>query len=321
MGTQLPDPQRWTDLAASGENAEQTIGAAFRRVREATEPSDTTLARLAPRLDGHGRSLALQLAWRIAVIVGVVAATGGLVAAALYGWRIGVRRPASPTAVAAAAEATKDARGAHRGPRPAVVTQPPKEIAAAVAPEPVAVLPRRSPAYGGRRAEEPLLPPPSEAGILADVFRELRSRGDASEALHTLDEYDRHFPMGALKSEARVARAEALLALDRRRDALPLLEGLEQAGFAPTRDVRVARGELLAEAGQCERAIDDFDAVMALGDRDAQGGRALYGRASCRLRAGDVQRAREDLQRYLLTNPDGAFAPAARRALGVSPAP
>jgi tetratricopeptide (TPR) repeat protein len=157
--------------------------------------------------------------------------------------------------------------------------------------------------------------------MLADVFRELRSRGDASAALRALDDYDRQFPAGGLQSEARVARAEALLALDRRRDALPLLEGLEQAGFAPTRDLRVARGELLAEAGQCERAIGDFDAVVAVGDGDAVGGRALYARASCRLRAGAVELAREDLRRYLVTHPDGPSAAGARRALGVSPAP
>ena len=249
MSTHLPDPERWTDLAAQGANVERTIGAAFRRVREATEPSDTVLARLAGRLAARRRSPALQLAWRIAVIVAVIAATGSVVGAAFYRWR---RVGATTPAAAAAAQAPRDAL---RGLRPAAVARSPNETAAAtvVALEPATVPPRRptAPELGARRMPPP--PPAGEAGMLADVFRELRSRGDARAALRALDEYDRQFPAGGLKSEARVARAEALLALDRRRDALPLLEGLEQAGFAPTRDLRVARGRA-TRGGRAVRA-------------------------------------------------------------------
>jgi len=186
---------------------------------------------------------------------------------------------------------------------PAATPPPEAPRAPAVAPSSITA----RPSVSVRHSPEPA-PPSSEAQVLGDAFRELRTRGDAAAALRALEEYDRRFPAGALRSEARVARAEALLALDRRRDALPSLEGLEASGATPTREVRVTRGELLAEAGRCPDAVRDFDAVLAAGERDAAGARALYGRASCRSRAGDGERARQDLRRYLLLHPGGPFA-------------
>ena len=132
------------------------------------------------------------------------------------------------------------------------------------------------------------------AAIIADAFRDLRSRGDAEAALRSLDQYDQRFPNGVLRAESRVARVEALLMLDRRPEALQLLEAIGPGG-ALTRDVRVTRGELLLERDRCTDAIRDFDGVLAARDGDPAGGRALYGRASCRLRGGDVAGARADL--------------------------
>jgi tetratricopeptide (TPR) repeat protein len=157
--------------------------------------------------------------------------------------------------------------------------------------------------------------PPGEAAALAEAFRELRSGGDAASALRSLEQYDRRFPAGVLRSEARIARAEALIALGRRAEALPLLEGLEGERGALTRNVRITRGELLAEGGHCARAVRDFDALLASPERDEVGGRALYGRASCHLNAGEVAPARRDLERYLLLYPDGDLAAAARGVL------
>jgi tetratricopeptide (TPR) repeat protein len=243
---------------------------------------------------------------------------GSAVGAALYRWRRAGGGSSGREAVSAAAPESTQVDRARRGHRASVApVEAPAETAApleAAGPPPAEVA-HRAP----RRPVPPPLLPPSEAETLASAFHELRSGGDATAALRSLDEYDRRFPGGALQGEARVARAEALLALDRRRDALPLLDGLEGAGGTPTRDVRVARGELLAEAGRCPDALRDFDAVLAASESDAAGGRALYGRASCRLRAGAVELARRDLKRYLSLHSTGPFATAARRAVGAPP--
>ena len=160
---------------------------------------------------------------------------------------------------------------------------------------------------------------PSEATALSAAFRELRTAGDARAGLRLLDDYDRRFPAGTLRGEARIARAEALIALGRRREALPWLEGIEASGTTPTRDLRITRAELLAEAGRCPEALGDFDVVLTSISRDGAMGRALYGRASCRLRAGEIAAARVDLQRYVATFPDGPAVGAARRALESKP--
>jgi hypothetical protein len=169
------------------------------------------------------------------------------------------------------------------------------------------------PSRGHRAAPESV-----GATIVADAFRDLRSRGDAAAALRSLDEYDRRFPNGVLRAESRVARVEALLMLDRRAEALPLLEAVGP-GVALTRDVRVTRGELLVESDRCADAVRDFDVVLAARDGDPAGGRALYGRASCRLRGGDTPGARADLTRYLSLHAGGPSAAAARRALAALP--
>jgi hypothetical protein len=329
MTRDLPDPERWCDLPPRGASAEQAVGAALRRVREATEPTDAALARVAGRIEARDGSTVvprrgtLWLAWRLVAIAALVMATGGAVGAALYHWRRGAvaGRPAA-AAVSAPARSPVARREAHRAPRAPVAPEAPAPapapaVSAVAAPEPLPATRPAASAHRSRAVEGP--PPPSEAAALADAFHELRARGDATAALRALDEYERRFPSGALASEASIARAEALLALDRRREALPLLDGLEASGATPTRDVRITRGELRAEAGRCPDAVRDFDAVLVVGAGDAAGGRALYGRASCRLRAGDVGLARQDARRYLDLHADGPFAAAARRLADGAP--
>jgi hypothetical protein len=328
MKGDLPDPERWCDLPARGRTAEHAIGAALRRVKDATEPPAGAAARLSRRIDEPARWWSLEVAWRVVVIALLIMATGSAVGAALHKWWLtgGGGRAMEPATRAPASAPASD-REARRGrharvlavepPAPATPETPPA-TPVEVEPPP-APSPHRQAARPAAVVTPPPPPPPSEAGVLAGAFHELRSSGDARAALRALDDYDRRFPTGALRGESRIARAEALLALDRRREALPLLDGLEATGAALTRDVRVARGELLAEAGRCPEAVGDFDAVLAASAGDASGGRALYGRASCRLRDGDRARARQDLERYLLVHPDGPFAAAARHAVGSAP--
>jgi hypothetical protein len=154
------------------------------------------------------------------------------------------------------------------------------------------------------------MPSPSEAASLASAFRALRSDGDPSAALRSLDEYERQFPAGVLRNEARVARAEALIALGRREEALPWLMQLggETDGRTGrlgartlTRNVRLTRGELLVEAGRCAEATRDFGVLATGGGQRPDGAtlRALWGRASCRLHSGETEAARADLELYL----------------------
>jgi hypothetical protein len=348
----FPEPGRWSESSPQGETsetAEHQIGAAFRRVREATLPSDTALARVARQVNALSASRTRgQLLWRLALAVPLIMATGGAVGAALNRWRRAKAEAVAAAVPHAANEhvvAKRSHRGGHRGPSAAVETSQPAEVerpAEEPVPEFPAELPPTEPVVGppvavvapaaGPQAIAAVSAPAREsqaraperraaeesvgAELIANAFRDLRSRGDASAALKSLDEYDRRFPGGVLRSESRVARVEALLTLDRRKEALLLLDS---GGGVLTRDVRVTRGELRAGSNRCADAVRDFDAVLAARDGDAAGGRALYGRAGCRVRSGDVQAARRDLVRYLELHADGPSAVAARRALAALP--
>lgn len=359
MSLDLPEPERWCDLPAGGETAEGAIGAALRRVKEATEPSDVAVARLARRTNppALATSRRNQLIWRLVVAAVLIMATGGVVGAALNRWR---RAQAAASAdageSAGAVTRSKEARHHRRSghwssavqPAPAVVLPavdpidprvppPPAPAAAAEAPSASATAnvnvnvntsadastnANASASASVRRAPARLAGTHAAtdgADLVAAAFRELRSSGNAAAALRALDQYERHFPAGALRDEARIARVEALLTLNRRQEALRLLEGFDASGGTLTRDARATRGELLAENGRCAQALRDFDAVVAVRDGDGPGGRALYGRASCRLSGGDRQAARQDLLRYLSLHPNDPLSANARRVLSSLP--
>jgi tetratricopeptide (TPR) repeat protein len=310
VSSELPEPERWLDRTAPADSAESAVGTALRRVKEATEPSDAAAEALARRLrEAHHRARPAAQVWRIAVaMVVLVSMCGGAVGAArlIRRWRrLQVQVEAPSVAPAARPEHKRVARLVVAANEALVA--PPREV----------VVEESAPA--ARAAARSVVAPHAESDLLADAFRELRTQGDASGALRVLDDYDRRFPRGVLRSEARTARAEALMAQDRRQEAFPLLVGIGEGDAALTRDVRVTRGELFAEAGRCAEAIRDFERALVIADDDALGGRALYGRASCRLRAGELPAARADLRRYLALHPDGASAPAARRALESMP--
>jgi hypothetical protein len=353
----LPEPERWCERSTRPTAAENTIGAAFRRVREATEPSEAALERLAWRMDRPPRpTTRAQLVVRVALATALVMAMGGAVGAALKKWRHSVTASGQAPASDGTVGSSRSVK-VRRGQRPASigdtsVTGAPAAAESTLVP-PLDAPPVAAPTVGGPPVQEvprsPSVTPPatapvhgsihgpvhdlaraaappvhaddanSETRLLGNAFRKLRSDGDAASALRSLDQYDHRFPNGMLRSEARIARAEALMTLDRGAEALPLLEGIEEEGGALTRNVRITRGELLVEDGRCANALRDFNAILASTDEDAAGGRALYGRASCALLAGDIAAARRDLQRYLLRHPDGGFATAARHALDLLP--
>jgi hypothetical protein len=349
----LHEPTRWADEPTEGAPAERAMGAAFRRIRAATEPSQVELQRLVVRGRGVSRGRTVHRVARVAIAIALIIAMGGAVGAALIGWRyVAVTRSRSSSPASSEATASRRAGAvrrhraadlqmarpvepavsmAHEAPVPLVPSEAPEPLAEsepAGAPVPsVPSLPSRAvaaaaPPPNARRMLGSLAVPsgePSEAAALAEAFRQLQPGGDASAALRFLDAYARQFPEGTLGDEARIARADALITLGRRMEALRLLEEIEASGSTPTRQVRITRAELLVEVGRCASAMRDFDVVLSGTRRDGVAGRALYGRASCSLRAGDTAGARADLRRYVADFPDGAAVVPAREALESMP--
>ena len=137
------------------------------------------------------------------------------------------------------------------------------------------------------------------------------------------------FPGGVLAPEAGMLRAEALLQIGRKGDALAELDRLSLAQMPNSDEPHVLRGELRAAVGRWREALADFDVVLrghagarayigAPTDAKAQGRleRALWGRALARSRLGDDAGARADLQECLRRFPGGRFASEATRLLG-----
>jgi hypothetical protein len=197
-------------------------------------------------------------------------------------------------------------RAIRRAPPPPIDNSPPSEAPAPLAP-----------------------PPPSAAAVeqtlLGDVLRSLRAERDPSAALALLDEHARRFPETVVAPEAGMLRAEALLGLGRRTEALTVLDGLPLTSM-PNRNERLAlRGELRAAAGRWQEARADFDRLCAAAASadDAKSRdvfeRALWGRASARSRLGDEAGARADLAAYLHEFPSGRFATQAAALLRGSP--
>jgi len=220
----------------------------------------------------------------------------------------------------------------------APANDPPVDVAAASAPPqapaPVAPVAPRAPV--ARKAISPPIqkvaladsPPPAppsvarveptpaseEIAALEDAMGLLRGRHDAPAALAALDDYIARFPRGVLAREARVARIDALLMLDRADEALRALEALPLDAHRRSTELQLIRGELRART-DCGRAEADFTAVLARVRMAALEERALYGRAACRSSAKNTGGAADDLRRYVERFPNGPHADWARRWL------
>jgi hypothetical protein len=202
-------------------------------------------------------------------------------------------------------------------PTPVRAIEPPTLPASPSLPLPARAVPTGSSALGpsvGATSQVRTDGVTQEAELLRQALSALRRDHDAKHALALLDDYDRHFGQGALALEATSARAQALLQLGDNAHALELLDRLPLRQEGHTGELRVIRGELRSLSGRCPDALLDFDAVLSAphGNAADKVGRALFGRASCRARTGDLLGAEQDRQRYLKEFPQG---PAAERLL------
>lgn len=171
-----------------------------------------------------------------------------------------------------------------------------------------------------RRAAPPRAPAvaPSalaeEAALLESAVAAVRAHAP-QRALDLLDVHARRFASGVLARESAVVRVDALLALGRGEDARRTLTHLDLERAPRTSELRVLRGELAANAGDCAAALTDFDRVLAGAPEASLVERATIGRASCRAQLGDGDGARAELERYLARFPNGRFSARARHTL------
>jgi hypothetical protein len=116
---------------------------------------------------------------------------------------------------------------------------------------------------------------------LANALARWRRDGQGEAALALLIAHERRFPRGGLSIESRIARAEILLALDRRNQALAVFDSLTLTNLPRARELETLRGELRAQDGRCQEARADLARVLAGGGADDLSRRAARAMASC----------------------------------------
>jgi TolA-binding protein len=141
-----------------------------------------------------------------------------------------------------------------------------------------------------------------------------RRLNDPQGALQALDRYRELYPRGSLRQEVDLSVVEVDHTLGRTEAALA-----ESAAFLSrypqserTDEVRLLRGDILRQRGDCAKASAEYRAVGAGPALDD----ALYYWAYCQRQLGANDAATEALRRYLNRFPAGRHADAARTALG-----
>ena len=267
------------------ESPERRAGALLRRVKPPVALSAAGLARVRMRLDGSIRPTSAGRRWAPAVVwmfVGGLILLGSGVVGAARGWVPSWRPLLSVLLPRQTAPASSDERPRHRAPdrsgsmpAAAPATPPAREepplSAPTVSPPPISSSgpPRRRPVAAG------------EGALLERAVMALRRKRDPDRALSLLDDYDARFSTGVLAPEAARLRIDALLLAGQRRRALDRLNALILSEGSRDLELGLIRGELRAGAGDCARAIGDFQRVLSLTGDGPMNRRAQLGRASC----------------------------------------
>jgi len=313
-----PAPERLTSESHRAGSPEARAADYLRSAaRAAADLGPASLARVAARLSNAGGTpVRARLHWKtIAAVVALAVCAGGATGASVWVMapRLRARWAPSASPPSPVAPASPASRGRPVSSRAAGA--PPPE-------QPVPVQESRTAHVGHRASAAPRVVAPSpgaealarESALLGLALRRLRREHDPRGALAALDEHAAQFAHGALRPEAEIARIEVLLTLDRRAEALAILNGMTFPDSARGRELLVVRAELRA-AGGCREAVADF--TRALGDAALEAPlqeRALHGRAACYLTTGNRPAANADLDAYLRRFPDGRFAAESRRS-------
>ncbi len=224
----------------------------------------------------------------VPVLVGVavlLAAGSGLALVGGFRPRLPFFAPA-PTSQDSPPSHSPRAKAASAVPTDSVALRSAEILAPEPRPQPAARrLSRVAPTAAARAPLTETLPVESalsaEARSLADALARWRRDGQAEAALALLVAHERHFPHGELSVESRVARAEILLSLDRRDQALAVFDSLTLAGLPRARELETLRGELRAHAGRCREARADLSRVVAGGGADDLSRRAARALETC----------------------------------------
>jgi hypothetical protein len=280
-------------LGAGGEHPsslEAKAGAFLREARATSGLREADIGAIATRLAQRERA---RWGLRLLPVLTALAVlcTAGTVVALVGGWRPRIPflgsadetssppPPANARAKSSGAAAPVlvepyPSKSARPAPSPEPRSQPaPRRLARAeISGSPTSANSETAPAEGALSVE---------ARSLADALARWRHDGKAEAALALLTAHERRYPQGALSVEARVARAEILLALSRKEQALAVLDSLTLTSLPRARELATLRGELRAQAGRCQDARADLARVLSNTATDDLGKRASRALAVC----------------------------------------
>lgn len=293
-------PKRFMELSGrpgEPDSLERRAGELLREVKPPATWSSAQLSRVRLRLDGSIRPApratpaTLRRPAVVWALAGALMLLGTGVVAAARGWDPGwpILSALLPNRSPAPSEERAPRHVRERSarlPAPAPAAEP----APAPAPEPVA------PAIEEAQSTAPIASPPRiatkvlprrrptaevESALLERAVTALRHNRDPGRALALLDEYEARFATRVLAPEAARLRIDALLLAGRRGQALEKLNELRLSEGTRDLELGLIRGELRAAAGDCARAVGDFDRVLSLAGAGSLKRRAQAGRAAC----------------------------------------